>query len=175
MLASRPEMRGRVPLAPLCPAAMMRPGQTMILNRLGEVLGAGGILVGVAEFVRLQAATQPVYAVSPPITAQQWDQWSPLILSMSSTLVGVFMMVWGRVSANRDERLKTGFKAELMSISDKLDDLDAKIASAKAQAKDGLSTIQEQVSDIAVKVQHHDAVIAAARKRQSERTQGETK
>ena len=143
----------------------------MLINRIGELLVAGGILVGVAEFVRLNAATSsPVYAIgNPPITAAQWDQWSPLILSMSSTFVGVFMMIWSRATSNRDERLKTGFKAELISISDKLDDLDAKIASAKAQSKDGISAIQEQVSDIALKVDKHDKVITAAQQRQRER------
>ena len=146
----------------------------MLINRIGKLLGASGVAVGIAELAhRFASHSSPVYAIgNPPITAAQWDQWSPLILSMSSTFVGVFMLIWSRVSSNRDERLKTGFKAELLSISDKLDDLDAKIASAKAQSKDAIAVMQEQVSDIAVKVDQHHKVIAAAQKRQQQRTQG---
>ena len=164
-------MRVQIPLAPLSFLTAKMRNSHMLINRIGKLLGASGVAVGIAELAhRFASHSSPVYAIgNPPITAAQWDQWSPLILSMSSTFVGVFMLIWSRVSSNRDERLKTGFKAELLSISDKLDDLDAKIASAKAQSKDAIAVMQEQVSDIAVKVDQHHKVITAAQQRQRER------
>ena len=128
-----------------------------MIYRVGNMLCITTFAAGLAEMGRIfiEPVTGPVFAFAgPPMTPEDWQSWWPLLSSMAVSLVGL----WGIVQ----NKLKGGFKVQLDSIEEKLNDLESASEKRRADTKVDMKEFSERLSEIESIVKKDHSVIEAA-------------